>query len=331
MTPMPFSQTAIADVRIVLDGAEFYVSWTSSAPLGTVFQVYVDRRLTWFGKTRFCHAPIPAGSSRRNVWIEVGTVDSAEQTTDFSASLTGPGGTGDRAQLTWIGGSYLDPTGKNDIEGFTIYQSDVPSGAVDFTKVVGAVVAYPGGVLLDGFGLGGFGQGGFGRAATTYQWRSEPLSSGAWTFAVVPYDHAGNAQAHPTTTTVTIATAPLPPAPDASGKRLNYTYAALRVESRRSPGRPALNLDLRTSDYMATTYTANARLQKPATADRNWDVTLNANADTLDAVSAIGGLATTVTETPSATLNVRVAAGSFVAADGTLGAFRARIRSRYQR
>lgn len=75
---------------------EFYVSWTSSAPLGTVFQVYVDRRLTWFGKTRFCHAPIPAGSSRRNVWIEVGTVDSAEQTTDFSASLTGPGGTGDR-------------------------------------------------------------------------------------------------------------------------------------------------------------------------------------------------------------------------------------------
>ena len=72
---------------------------------------------------------------------------------------------------------------------------------------------------------------------------------------------------------------------------------------------------------MATTYTANARLQKPATADRNWDVTLNANADALDAISPIGGLATTITETPSATLNVRIAAGPFVAFDGTLGSF----------
>ena len=225
MTPMPFSQTAISDVRIVPDGAELYVAWTSSAPAGTVFQVYVDRRLTWFGKTRFCRAQIPAGSNGRNVWIEVGTVDSAEQTTDFSARLSGPGGSGDRARLTWIGGSYLDSSGKNDIEGFKIYQSKIPGGPIDFTNAVGVIVAYPGGVILDGFGLGGFGLGGFGRAATTYQWRSESLSSGTWTFAVVPYDHAGNVQANPTTTTVAIATAPLPPAPDLTGKRLKYTYA----------------------------------------------------------------------------------------------------------
>ena len=72
---------------------------------------------------------------------------------------------------------------------------------------------------------------------------------------------------------------------------------------------------------MATTYTTNAKLQKPATADRNWDVTLNANADYLDGISAIGLLAVTPTEVPSATLNVRVTAGSYVSANGTVGVF----------
>ncbi len=72
---------------------------------------------------------------------------------------------------------------------------------------------------------------------------------------------------------------------------------------------------------MATTYTTNSRLQKPATADRNWDVPVNANADALDAMTAIGSLAVTATETPSASLNVRVTAGSYAKADGTLAAF----------
>ena len=72
---------------------------------------------------------------------------------------------------------------------------------------------------------------------------------------------------------------------------------------------------------MATTYTANALLKKPATADRNWDVPINANADFLDGVAAIGLLAVTPTEVPSATLGVRVTGGSFVKADGTIGVF----------
>jgi hypothetical protein len=63
---------------------------------------------------------------------------------------------------------------------------------------------------------------------------------------------------------------------------------------------------------MATTYTANARLQKPATSDRNWDVPINANADALDGMSAIGGLAVSPTETPSATLQVGISAGTFI-------------------
>ncbi len=72
---------------------------------------------------------------------------------------------------------------------------------------------------------------------------------------------------------------------------------------------------------MATTYTTNAMLQMPATADRNWDVTLNANTKYLDGVAAIGLLAVTPTEIPSATLNIRVTAGSFVSANGTVGTF----------
>jgi hypothetical protein len=72
---------------------------------------------------------------------------------------------------------------------------------------------------------------------------------------------------------------------------------------------------------VATSYTTNVRLQKPATADRNWDAPINANADALDGMTAIGGLAVTTTETPSATLNVQVSAGNYRKADGTIGTF----------
>jgi hypothetical protein len=72
---------------------------------------------------------------------------------------------------------------------------------------------------------------------------------------------------------------------------------------------------------MAMTLTPNALLQKPATADRYWDVPLNANADFLDGVAAIGQLLVTPTEVPSTTLNVRVTGGSYVTANGTVTAF----------
>jgi hypothetical protein len=68
-------------------------------------------------------------------------------------------------------------------------------------------------------------------------------------------------------------------------------------------------------------YTANARLQKPAASDRNWDVPINANTDTLDALSAIGGLAVTTSETPSATLQVVVSPGNFVNSSGAIVGF----------
>ena len=72
---------------------------------------------------------------------------------------------------------------------------------------------------------------------------------------------------------------------------------------------------------MATTLTPNALLQKPATADRNWDVPLNANTEFLDGLAAIGRLLVTPVELPSTTLNVRVTAGTFAKSDGTVGSF----------
>jgi hypothetical protein len=72
---------------------------------------------------------------------------------------------------------------------------------------------------------------------------------------------------------------------------------------------------------VATSYTVNAGLQMPATSDRNWDVPLNANAEALDGMTAIGGLAVTTTEYPSATLQVAVSPGNFIKSDGTVVSF----------
>jgi hypothetical protein len=130
-----------------------------------------------------------------------------------------------RASLSWLGGTYLDPSGLDDIQGFLIYGSDVPGGPIDYATPLATVPAYPGGWISDGFGLGGFGQGGFGRSATSYGWESGPLSSGTWSFAVVPYDVAGNSRVPGQVATVAISQAPLPPAASADGSLLSYLYA----------------------------------------------------------------------------------------------------------
>jgi hypothetical protein len=72
---------------------------------------------------------------------------------------------------------------------------------------------------------------------------------------------------------------------------------------------------------MATTYTTNVRLQMPAASDRHWDVPLNANAQYLDSLKALGGLAVTTLEAPSASLSCRISAGTFVKSNGTLVTF----------
>jgi hypothetical protein len=72
---------------------------------------------------------------------------------------------------------------------------------------------------------------------------------------------------------------------------------------------------------MANTYTPNVQLAMPAPGDRTWNVPVNGNAQVLDALAPVGALAVVTTEVPSATLNVHVAAGSYLKQDGTIGMY----------
>lgn len=72
---------------------------------------------------------------------------------------------------------------------------------------------------------------------------------------------------------------------------------------------------------MPNTYTPNVQLAMPAIGDRGWNVALNSNCGLLDSLAPVGALAVTTTEVPSATLGVRVAPGSYLRQDGTVGSF----------
>ena len=72
---------------------------------------------------------------------------------------------------------------------------------------------------------------------------------------------------------------------------------------------------------MANTYTPNVQLAMPAPGDRTWNMPVNGNALVLDALAPVGALVVVTTEVPSATLNVHVAAGSYLRQDGTIGMY----------
>ena len=209
---MAFDQSLVTDVVPTIVGAELAVSWSSTAPAGTVYQVYLDRELAWSGTATRCVVPYPSGRVR----IDVGAVLAAEAQTSFAASLPSIPGGGQRISITWIGGSYLGLT----LEGFHIYMGSAPGGAVNYSRIVDTVAAYAGG-NMSGFGMGGFGVGGFGLAASNYSWTSRPLARGVWNLAVVPFDLAGN-EGTPQTTTVTLAGPPGPPARGSNGRRVSY-------------------------------------------------------------------------------------------------------------
>jgi hypothetical protein len=213
-----FDQATITEVKPpVWDGSALHLAWTSTAPPGTVFQVYVRGALWWQGSSRQVAIPMPASRVR----IDIGAVGPGEETTDFSAGL--PTAPADRARLCRLGGTYLDPTGQDDVAGFWIYGETTPGGGINYAAALAEIGAYPGGIRTDAYGLGGYGQGGFGRAASSYQWTSPPLGSGTWSFAIVSCDAAGNAGV-PAVTSATITAPPRPPAPDPDGARLRYTY-----------------------------------------------------------------------------------------------------------
>jgi hypothetical protein len=222
---MAFSQSSIAHVAVQEDSADLLVTWNSTASEGTTFQVYVDHRLSWFGRSRICHVPVPAGASGRNVWVDVGTVNGGEAPLDFSSSLASLALGADTVELSWSGGTYLDTTGHDDVQGFRVYRSSGPGAALDLSAPLAVVPAYPGGWVSDGFGIGGFGLGGFGRAAGSYSWSSGPLAAGTWLFRVVPYDRSGTERGSGQETSAVVAAPPRPPAPAPGGERLTYAYS----------------------------------------------------------------------------------------------------------
>jgi len=72
---------------------------------------------------------------------------------------------------------------------------------------------------------------------------------------------------------------------------------------------------------MATTYTPSLMLPKPANGDRNWDVPILATINLLDSLAPLSALAVGLAEIPSASLNIKVAAGSFHSNNGSVVAY----------
>jgi hypothetical protein len=72
---------------------------------------------------------------------------------------------------------------------------------------------------------------------------------------------------------------------------------------------------------MSNSYTPNVQLAMPAPGDRTWNVPVNGNAQILDALAPLGALVVVTTEVPSATLNVHIAAGSYLKQDGSIGSY----------
>ena len=217
---MAFDQTVITSGPTItpLPGdVEIHVGWTSSAAAGTYFQVYVNRTLAYHGTARECYLAWP---SEVSVLVQVGAVLATEATKDLSATLPSPfASSGDRCQLAWIGGRYLD----DFIKGFQVFASPAPGAPVDTTDPVADIPVYLGNQVLDGAGRGGAGRGGAGRAATSYTWTSDQLAAGVWLFQVRAYDIAGNLGPAVQVSFTSVAP-PAPPAPFADHLRLHHTF-----------------------------------------------------------------------------------------------------------
>lgn len=211
---MPFTQSTILSVaRPEATAGELHLSWTSSAPAGTWFQVYVARALAWHGRSTYCSIPTPADRAR----IDVGSVADGEQAVDFAASL--PPAPSDRAELRWFGGRYQAA----DLASYRIYGEPSPGAGVSYARPLAEVAAYPGGIVVDGWNRGKCNRGGWGSAASEYRWTSPPLGNGTWTFAVASVDAAGN-EGPAVLGSVAIVAPPRPPATFADGSRLHYAY-----------------------------------------------------------------------------------------------------------
>jgi hypothetical protein len=226
---MAFSQSTITGVNPpVYAGFQVYITWATTSPAGTWFQVYLNESLAWWGQTTTAILILGSTGPLR---VDIGTVSPGEEQTDFSADL--PSSPARRAELSWLGGTFE----AIDIAGFRVFGSDEaggygvngfgdwPFGEIDLSIVLADITAYPSGITTDGFGFGGFGLGAFGEAAGTYTWTSDPLTSGNWSYAVIPYDAAGNLGVA-ALCGVTIVCPPLEPVLFSDNTRLHYSYDA---------------------------------------------------------------------------------------------------------
>lgn len=213
---MSFSSADIVDVSITSHDADLRVTWTSTAAAGSVYQVYLNRRLAWHGAALACVLPNPGGVVR----VDVGTVATTEASTDLSSTIPDPAGGGNRLRVTWVGGSFL-----GDVRWYRVYTGTVPGGAVSYTTPVATLAAYGAGIVQDGYGVGPYGGGTYGHPAVSYAWESGPLAPGTWHVGIVPVDSAGNAGTA-TETTATVSGPPGAPARNAAGERLTATVGS---------------------------------------------------------------------------------------------------------
>jgi hypothetical protein len=213
--PSGFDQSLILSVfPPVQYGTQIFLTWTSNAPPGTWFQVLCCGSLQWYGRIKT--ATIQAGPAPMR--SDIGRVQPGQQQIDYSGGFPSPPQR--FAVLNWLGGTYQAA----DISGFNVYGAVGPGAAIDFTTPVARIPAYTGGVSTDGFGSGQFGYGGFGQSSASYTWRSGPLRSGIWPWAITPYDRLGNLGTT-TTTSVTIQVPPLEVPEFTDGAHLHYSYA----------------------------------------------------------------------------------------------------------
>lgn len=215
---MAFSTATITDgPNEEADGGGTLVYWAASDVDGTLFQLYANRELIWHGPARQVTVPTPIVTTL----YQVGTVGPDEGPLDFSASLPLLMGAGNRASIDWYGGFWESAT----LQGFRVFGEVTAGGGVNYANTLADIPVNAPGIPVGGYGSGGYGTGGYGATSGHYWWTSDPLANGTWTFAVKAYDAAGNLS---TTLTIAVAIAgpPGPPARNAAGLRLTYTYNA---------------------------------------------------------------------------------------------------------
>jgi hypothetical protein len=192
------------------------VSWASTHE-GLWHQVYLNGCLagvTARPEDRRLLVAAPAGRDGPHAVLlaEVVAVAAADRWTDFAADLAGFAEAGTRVRLAWQAGPYLDAA----LAAFDVCGNG-GAGPVDYGAPLNEqpLPAAPGGVAPYGYGSGGYGEGTYGQAAAPYEWTTDPLAPGAWRFAVVGIDEAGNRLAAAAEVDALVTPAPRP----ASGLR----------------------------------------------------------------------------------------------------------------